>query len=210
MKKNLTTCFFILIAILVSNELRAQTNITTSGIFIVNGESFTSSFRTSVTIPTNSYQSILIFNNRGVNVTEASTRSPTCNGIMSGLEQSKYKFAKNRGNSMQMFAILKTVFTPQRCAQLASATFSVDVSIFPSNNALNSTRYHFDSRISITQEEIAQLDNLIRTTTNFTFPKSTGICNNISMIGLGGIDFKFNELHTDPYYNGIGASFDRD
>ncbi len=207
MKTNLKICFFTLL-FFFSNELRAQTNITSSGTFIVNGESFTSVFSLTSGTRTPPYQLVLLFNNRSVDVTDASLSSTTCNGIIGSLEERKYRFAKNRANSMQMFAIFKTVFPPQRCAQLTNATFSIDVSIFPSNNVINGIAYNFDSRISITQEEIAQLDNLIRTTTNFTFPKSTGICNNISLIGLGGIDFKFNELHTNPYYNGIGTSFD--
>ncbi len=208
MKKNLRICFLIFVALSFCNKLKAQTNITTSGTFTVGGENFTSVFRAKLGVPTVPYQSILIFNNRSVSVTPASTSSSTCNGVMGSIEQRKYRFAKNRANSMQMFAILKTVFPPQRCTQLANARFSVDVSIFPNNNALNGISYYFDSRISITQEEIAQLDNLIRTTTNFTFPKSTGICNNVSKISLSSIAFKFNELHTDPYYNGVGTSFD--
>lgn len=205
MKNNIKICFIIFTLLFIFNtKLKAQTDITSSGTFVVNGESFTSVFRTSAMTPTRSYQSILLFNNRSVDVTDASTRSSTCNGAMQSIEERKYRFSKNRSNSMQMFTILKTVFTPLRCAQLINARFSVEVSIFPNNNVINGISYHFDSRISITQEEIAQLDSLIRTTTNFTFPKSTGICNNVSLIGIGSIDFKFDELHVLPYYNGIG------
>ncbi len=204
-QKNCLLLFFVLYLTL---NVQAQTPVTTNGSFTVNSEVFGVEFYTLPGVRPTPRQLITVRSSRNRAFPNANYFSATCDELQHSYESRKYKFAKNRGNSMQVFAILKTVFPPQRCAQLGNNSLNVYASVFPNNNTINDTEYEFLSTVGITQEEIAQLDNLVRTTTTFTFPKITGICTNVSSMTLESIDFKFSELHTNPRYNGIGASFD--
>ncbi len=209
-KMKLKIVFFLLFAFYFTFNVQAQTPITTNGSFTVNSEVFSVEFYTLPSAGPTPRQMIIVSSNRNRAFPDANYFSATCDELQHSYESRKYRFAKNRSNSMQVFAILKTVFSPQRCAQLGNNNFNLHVSVFPNNNTINDTQYNFLSTVGVTQEEIAQLDNLIRTTTTFTFPKIAGICTNVSSITIGSIRFEFGELHTNPRYNGIGASFDGD
>lgn len=200
----LKICLPLLFVLSFTCNLKAQTPITTNGQFTVNNEIFGVGIHTLQGIRPTPKQIAMVTSNRNSIFTTANYSSTTCSGINRSFETDKYRFSRNRGNSMQVFTILKMVFSPQRCAQLGNNYFDVSVSVFPNNNTINETSYHFYPITGITQEEIAQLDRLIRTTTTFTFPKIAGICNNVSSMTLGGIRFNFNELHTNPRFNGIG------
>ena len=200
--------FFLLFVFYFTFNAQAQTPITVNGQFTINNQVFNVDSYMLPGFQPIPRQRIEVMSNRNRAFPDANYFSATCDELKHSFESRKYRFAKNRANSMQVFAILKTVFPPQRCAQLGNNSLNVYASVFPNNNTINDTQYNFDLTVGITQEEIAQLDHLLRTTTTFTFPKIAGICTNVSSMTLGIIDVEFNKLHTDPYYNGIGASFD--
>ena len=191
----------------------AQTPVPMSGSFTINGETFTCISINSAYGANSPSKILTITNARIIYFPESAGYSATCTPKERKREMYRYSFQYNKPNAMKMTAILKTVFSPQRCSQLGNKRFDLGASVFPSTNAFNCTDYIITTagtNTLITQEEIAQLDHLIRTTANFTFPRIKGTCSTISSISLNGIEFRFNELYTDPWLNGTDRSWDAD
>ena len=191
----------------------AQTPVPMTGSFTINGETFTCVSRSFIHDPNSVDKMLRITNARIVYFPTSAGYSATCTPQERKREMYRYSFQYNKPNAMKMTAILKTVFSPQRCAQLGNKWFDLGASVFPNTNAFNCTEYIITTQGTntfVTQEEIAQLDSLIRTTTNFTFPRIKGTCSGVGDIGIGGIDFMFNELYTDPWLNGTDSLWNAD
>lgn len=188
-------------------------NIPLSGLFTVSGQTFDCS-SWSPSYDPNRADKILVIRNvsDATSVSPVAFSSPTCTPALNSFEMNKYSYGQNRTNTLQLVGFLKTVFPLSRANQLGRKYFDIDVFINPSNNnsilSISYTIRTAGTDTYITQQEIAQLDALIRTST-FVFPKVSGICNNVSALSLRGIDFKFDELYTKPSFSGIDTMFDQ-
>ena len=209
MKKIIKLSLILLFLSILTTQAQ---NVPLSGSFTVNGQTFNCSSWSPLHNP-NGVDKVLVIDNASnpVSVPPTAFSSSTCTTALNSLEITKYSYAKNRENTLQLVGFLKTVFPLARANQLGRKYFGIDVVINPSNNNsilyISYTTLTAGTNTDVTQQELAQLDALIRTST-FVFPKVSGICNNVSALSLRGIDFKFDELYIKPRFSGIDTMFD--